>query len=304
MKREEHFTHFVDITPNNIIVLNAIKKYENGKKTALNDISFHVSMGQCFGLLGDFRSGKSTLLQVISSVKDLTSGKIYINGLNINKNYLAVQKDVVYCPIEIFLLEEFTVYEHFKLFLNIHGIPRNKLREFVTYYSEFTGITDYLNLRVKVLNEGTRRILCLALILLNRPKIILLDEPTHSIDVKEKREIWNVIHKIYESQRTVIIASNNAAECEALCSRLAVIVSGELRCIGSVQKLKNKFSNGLILKIKMKLTKHNLKFYSATSLENTSFSTEISEESVETGNDDIYKVMNSLKLRFPNVLMK
>lgn len=303
MKTEELLTHFVDKSSENIIVLNATKEYKNGKKIALNDVSFHISMGECFGLLGNFGSGKSTLLKVLSSVKDLTSGKIYIYGLNISKYYLAVQKHVVYCPYETFLLEELTVYEHLKLFLHIHGFPRNKLKEFIEYFSEFTEISEYLGLRVKVLNEGAKKLLCITITLLNCPKIILLDEPTHTTDVKERYKIWNLIHKLHESHRTVIIASNSVSECEALCSRLAIISNGELSCIGSVQKLKNKFFKAIILKIRMKLTKHNLNFYSATSVENTSFSTEISQESIEVGVEDVQKLIITLKLKFPNMLV-
>lgn len=301
VKREETLTHFIDKSSNNIIALNVTKEYRNGKKVALHDVSFHVNMGECFGLLGSFESGKSTLLQILCAVIDLTSGKIYINGVNINKNYSTVQKDIVYCPFEIFLFEEFTVYEHLKWFLNIHGLPKNRIKEFINKFSEFTGVMDYLSLRVKELKDGIRKKNCIAITLLNSPKILLLDEPTHGVNVKERREIWNLIQNIYESQRTVIISSNIVAECEALCTRLAIVVNGEFSCIGSVQAIKNKFCNELILKIKLKSTKQNLMFFSATSLENTSLSTEISQESMEVGDDDIRILMNSLKLKFPNV---
>ncbi|KAL5275087.1 ABCA3 family protein [Megaselia abdita] len=303
VKREENFAHFANKSPNNIVVLNATKEYKNGKKIALNDVSFILNAGECFCLLGNSGSGKSTLLKALSAVKDLTSGKAYINGLNINKHYATVQKDVAYCPFEIFLLEEFTVYEHLTLFLNIYGLPRNKIKEFITYFSEFTEITEYLSLKVKVLNEGLKKKLCVAIMLLHCRKLILLDEPTYTIDIKERREIWELIHLLYESQRTIIIASNNATECEALCSRLAIMVNGEFSCIGSVQKLKNNFFKGLALIIRMKQTKYDFKFYSATSLENTSFSTEESQESVKVVSEDISKVLKTLKLHFSNVLI-
>lgn len=304
VRNEENFAHLVDKSSNDIVVLNAIKEYQDGKIIAINDISFHVSTGECFCILGDFGSGKSSLIKVLATVEDLTSGNAYIDGLNISKDYDGRQANVVYCPFEIYLFEEFTVYDHLRIFLGIYGFPKKDMLDFVQNFTELIGLSQYLNKKVGSLREGQKRKLCLSLLLMNCPKVLLLDEPTHSIDLIERRQIWSLIHLINQTNKTVIIATNSAAECEALCSRLAVMVEGKFSCIGSVQRLKNKFSIGLILNIKMAVTKKTSQFYSASCMENESFTTEESEESVKVGRDDINKLILFWKDYFPNIQVR
>lgn len=254
MKREENFAHMFNNSVEDIIALNITKEYCDGKKVALYDLSFHVSAGECLGLLGGFGAGKTTLLRILCASNDITSGNAYIEGIDVSSDLEALQNITAYCPSNIFLLEEFTVLENLNMFLDIRGMRREIKSKFIKELSQYIGISEYLKFQIRSLKKGIQKKVCLAIVLLNCPRVLLLDEPTLDLDPVDRLSIWDLIRKYYQSQRTVIIGSKNIAECECLCSRVAILVQGEFRGIGSVQKIKNKFSFGLIIKIEMKLT--------------------------------------------------
>jgi len=115
-------------------------------------------------------------------------------------------------------------------------------------------LNEYLDVRAHALSGGTKRKLCLAIALIGNPLIVLLDEPTTGVDPMARRHIWNNIQAICENDksRSVVLTSHSMEECEALTHRLTIMVDGNLRCIGTKQHLKSKFSHGYIIAVSLK----------------------------------------------------
>lgn len=134
----------------------------------------------------------------------------------------------------------------------IRGIPSYQISGLIDQLAGSLGFTQHLDKLTKDYSGGNKRKLSTAIALIGDPAVIYLDEPTSGMDPGAKRQLWNIVSKIRSSGSSVILTSHSMEECEALCTRLAIMVNGEFKCIGSTQHLKNKFSKGFLLTIKLK----------------------------------------------------
>lgn len=159
--------------------------------------------------------------------------------------------NVGYCPQTNPLIDELTGRETLKIFCLIGGIATQSIPSVITNISEALGFQNHLDTMVKRYNVGNKRRLSIALAILRNPPILFLDEPTHSIDPVACRQIWNVLRVLREQGKAILITTQSMEECSAVCNNVAVIVNGELKCFGSIYHLKNKFSRGIMLKIKV-----------------------------------------------------
>ncbi|XP_055535487.1 ATP-binding cassette sub-family A member 2-like [Wyeomyia smithii] len=234
-----------EISQHSVVVKNLSKRY--GSNVAVKRLSVAVDAGECFGLLGVNGAGKTSTFKMLVGDESIMSGEIWINGVNIG-NIRRI--DVGYCPQFDGLLDEFTGMETLRIFALLRGIHDDDI-EIVTFgLAEDLSFKAHLYERTKNYSGGNKRKLCTALALMS-PSIILLDEPSAGLDPGARRRLWNVIMAVREAGRTIILTTHSMDECEALCTKLSVMVNGELRCLGSTQHLKNRFSQGFMINIKM-----------------------------------------------------
>lgn len=180
-----------------------------------------------------------------------TSGDAFIRGASITKAVNKANKLIGYCPQFDALLMDLTGRETLMMFCLIRGIPQEEMETVYSILASDLGFLKYLDKQVKVYSGGNKRKLSTALAMLGDPNLIFLDEPTTGIDPGARRQVWNVVNKAKNSGRSVLLTSHSMEECEALCSRVAIMVAGQFKCLGSTQHLKNKFSKGsLILTVK------------------------------------------------------
>ncbi len=162
-----------------------------------------------------------------------------------------VHKKIGYCPQFDALIEELTGRETLNIFAMIRGIPRSQIEEASQKLADKLNFSQHLDKPVKSYSGGTKRKLSTALALIGDPQVIFLDEPTTGMDPGAKRQLWNVLINERNRGKSLILTSHSMEECEALCTRLAIMVQGQFKCLGSTQHLKNKFSKGFILTIKI-----------------------------------------------------
>jgi len=216
-----------------ISVNNLVKKYTN--HAALNGISFNVAKGETFALLGGNGAGKTTTLECIEGFKRFDSGEIEVFGLspsdsNIRK-ITGVQLQSTSLP------ENMTSTEALKLFSKWNNVPLN-LELFNTF-----GLKDLYSKQYKTMSTGQKRRLHLALALINNPKVIFLDEPTAGLDVEGRISLHEEIKKLKAQGKTIVIASHDMAEVEALCDRVAIIKDGHIAFIGTPNKLTSTYNS-------------------------------------------------------------
>lgn len=142
-----------------------------------------------------------------------------------------------------------TGYETLWFFGRIRGFPSTVLKEKVQRLIEDVGLLPFADKPCGTYSGGNKRKLSLAVALIGDPKVLLLDEPSSGMDPEARRHMWNVI-SIVSQNRSVILTTHSMEECEALCTRLGIMVSGRLKCLGANQHLKSRFGKGYELEIR------------------------------------------------------
>ncbi|EPY72546.1 ATP-binding cassette, sub-family A, member 6 isoform a isoform 1-like protein [Camelus ferus] len=164
-----------------------------------------------------------------------------------------ILKFLGYCPQENALWPDLTVKEHLELFAAVKGLGKEDAALHISGLVDALKLQEQLKLPVKALSEGVKRKLCFALSLLGNPSVVLLDEPSTGMDPEGQLQMWQAIRAIVRNtERGALLTTHYMAEAEAVCDRVAILVSGRLRCIGSVQHLKSKFGKDYLLELKVK----------------------------------------------------
>ena len=234
------------------MVVSKLQKIYGGNFKAVQDISFTVKKGECFGLLGMNGAGKTSTFEMMTLNRPKTDGRIYINGLNADDDRFLYRHMFGYCPQQDALCEYMTARELLKYMLMINGCSRYNLDKHVEMWLRKVDIDKYRDRRISSFSGGTKRKLNTAMAMIADPFIIFLDEPTTGVDPKSRRFVWSCIKGLQKNQKTIVLTSHSMDECEMLCNRLGIMKNGEMKCIGYIQKLKEKYGKGFSLMIKVK----------------------------------------------------
>lgn len=235
----------------NLVVHSMTKDY--GRFRAVNQLSFVADGGDCFGLLGTNGAGKTSTFGMLTGSQRISGGNAWVRGLSVRTAMTAVQKGIGYCPQFDALIGEMTGRETLRMYCALRGIPAGAATERITrVLAVELGMERHLDKPTAAYSGGTKRKLSTALALCGNPTVVYLDEPTTGMDPNAKRALWNVVTKVRRMGKAVVLTSHSMDECEALCTRLTIMVGGEFRCLGSVQHLKSKFGAGYTLMVKLR----------------------------------------------------
>ena len=214
-----------------IKVSNLCKDYKNIK--ALKNVSLTINEGELYGLLGVNGAGKTTLLKILSGLTKNTSGEFLVDGFSQDKME-EIKKIIDISPQETAVAKNLTVKENLVFFQELY---EKRDKEYLDFIIENLGLSEVLNQRAKTLSGGYQRRLSIALGLISKPKIFLLDEPTLGLDVIARRELWNIIKK-FKGKITIILTSHYLEEIEALCDRVSIMSKGNLLIEGTIDEIK------------------------------------------------------------------
>ncbi|XP_052767410.1 phospholipid-transporting ATPase ABCA3-like isoform X2 [Mya arenaria] len=226
------------------ILLSELSKCYD-RNIAVNRISLGIPQGECFGLLGVNGAGKTSTFKMLTGDESITSGTAFLNGKSVSSQIAEVRKYVGYCPQFDALIDQMTGRETLFMFARLRGIA--EIPPMVNDLLSALLLEEYADKHVQTYSGGNKRKLSTAIALIGNPPVIFLDEPTTGMDPNARRHLWDTLCNIRASGRTLVLTSHSMEECEALCTRLAVMVNGHFKCLGSPQHLKNKFSEGYIL---------------------------------------------------------
>ncbi|XP_028824838.1 cholesterol transporter ABCA5 isoform X2 [Denticeps clupeoides] len=223
-------------------------------KVATKRVSFCLRKGEVLGLLGPNGAGKSTIMHMLAGDTNPTAGQIlmgdYGSGVRPGNNPL---EHVGYCPQVNPLWPRLTLQEHLEIYAAIKGLKDQDVPGIIRRVVHALDLKDHLHKQSKNLSGGIKRKLCFALSMLGNPQIVLLDEPSTGMDPKSKQRMWRAIRAAFKNcQRGAILTTHYMEEAEAVCDRVAIMVSGQIRCIGSIQHLKGKFGRCYSLEIKLR----------------------------------------------------
>jgi ABC-2 type transport system ATP-binding protein len=217
--------------PKTIIqVKNLHKKY--GDFEAVKGISFDVFEGEIFGLLGPNGAGKSTTLEIIETLRQKTSGEVWVNGLNLDDKPNDIKKIIGVQLQTSGYYPSLTLVELINMFAGLYNEEVDAMA-----LLDKVNLRDKAKAKFKEMSGGQKQRFSIATTLINHPKIIFLDEPTTGLDPQARRNLWDLIREIRDQGTTVIITTHYMDEAEVLCDRVAIIDSGKIIAINSPDKL-------------------------------------------------------------------
>ncbi len=206
------------------------KKY--GELEAVKGISFDVLEGEIFGLLGPNGAGKSTTLEIIETLRKKTSGKVIVYGLDLDTSPNAIKKIIGVQLQASGYYPGLNLTELIQLFAGLYNEDTDALA-----LLDKVNLRDKAKAKFKELSGGQKQRFSIATTLINKPKIIFLDEPTTGLDPQARRNLWYLIETIRKEGTTIIITTHYMDEAEVLCDRVAIIDSGKIIAIDSPDKL-------------------------------------------------------------------
>jgi ABC-2 type transport system ATP-binding protein len=213
-----------------IQVNNLHKKY--GDYHAVKGISFSVNEGEIFGLLGPNGAGKSTTLEIIETLRSKTSGEVFVDGINLDTNPNEIKKIIGVQLQTSGYYPGLNLVELLQLFAGLYNEEVEPI-----FLLQKVNLTDKAKSKFKELSGGQKQRFSIATTLINKPKIIFLDEPTTGLDPQARRNLWDLILDIRQMGTTVILTTHYMDEAEILCDRVAIIDSGNIIALSSPDKL-------------------------------------------------------------------
>lgn len=223
---------------NAIEVNNITKKF--GAVTAVDSVSFNVSEGEFFGFLGPNGAGKTTLIRMLTTLLKPTSGSAIVACCDVARQPDAVRREIGVVPQAMTSDLDLTGYENMDIYGRFYGIPAKERKERISYLLEMVGLTNRANDLVATYSGGMRRRLEIARVLVHRPRMLFLDEPTIGLDPQSRHVVWDFLMKLRDGDSiTMFLTTHYMEEAEALCERIAIIDSGRIIAIGSPDDLKS-----------------------------------------------------------------
>ncbi|XP_056155293.1 retinal-specific phospholipid-transporting ATPase ABCA4-like [Lampris incognitus] len=241
---------------NDILCIQDLSKtYTGSTIPAVDRICVGVSPGECFGLLGINGAGKTTTFKMLTGDIDVSSGEATVTGHSILTNILDVHQNMGYCPQFDAIDELLTGREHLHLYARLRGVPEYEISRVAEWAIQKLGLSEDAGCSAGTYSGGNRRKLSTAIAMIGCPALVLLDEPTTGMDPHSRRFLWNSIMSVIQDRRAVVLTSHSMEECEALCTRLAIMVNGSFKCLGTIQHLKYKFGDGYVVTMKIRAAK-------------------------------------------------
>jgi lipooligosaccharide transport system ATP-binding protein len=215
---------------------NLTKVY--GKQTAVDGIDFEVRRGETFGLLGPNGAGKSTTMRMIACRSPLTSGELFVEGLDVRTHGRQIRSLIGVVPQDNNLDPDLNVIKNLIVYASYYRIPKKQAAERAGELLHFIGMSERADAKIDHLSGGMKRRLMIARALLHEPRLLVLDEPTTGLDPQVRQEIWQKLEELRRvSGVTILLSTHYMDEAEKLCERLVVIDRGQILAKGTPRDL-------------------------------------------------------------------
>jgi multidrug/hemolysin transport system ATP-binding protein len=227
-----------------IRVSNLTKKY--GELEAVKGITFNVNRGELFAFLGTNGAGKSTTINILTTMIEKSSGEIFIDNLRLGEDDFKI-KQLIGVVFQNTTLDAFlTVYENLNVRGCLYPLTKSQLQSRIKAVSEITGCDRYLSQKYGQLSGGQKRKVDIASVLIHEPKILFLDEPTTGLDPSTRVSIWETISEMQKSLKTTVFLTTHYMEEAAKADDIVIVNNGVIVAQGSPLDLRDKYTSDLI----------------------------------------------------------
>ena len=242
------------VTPDEPVIAAVGLRKRFGTFEAVRGLDFTVTRGECFGFLGPNGAGKSSLMRMISSVSPTSDGRLRIFGLDPATDGPAIRARMGVVPQTDNLDQELTVEENLIIYGRYFDLPRSECRARARELLDFVKLADRAGSRVEPLSGGMKRRLTIARSLINRPELLLLDEPTTGLDPQARHVLWERLYRLKEQGVTLALTTHYMDEAEQLCDRLVVMDRGRIVAEGTPRGLIVEHSTREVLELRLSST--------------------------------------------------
>jgi lipooligosaccharide transport system ATP-binding protein len=231
-----------------IVQVDKLIKQFNGFK-AVDEISFSVAKGEFFGLLGPNGAGKTTTIRMLYGFSPPTAGSLQVFGMNMTSHWREIKFRTGVCHQENTLDPDLSVEQNLLVYAGYFSVPAGEAHERSAELLDFFALTHKKNAKVMELSGGMARRLILARSLINRPELLILDEPTTGLDPQSRHQVWEKLEALKETGLTVLLTTHYMEEAARLCDRLVIVDHGKILVEGSPQSLIDRHAGKNIIEI-------------------------------------------------------
>mmetsp|Transcript_24374 Transcript_24374/g.37578 ORF Transcript_24374/g.37578 Transcript_24374/m.37578 type:complete len:1959 (-) Transcript_24374:259-6135(-) len=252
--RAEHERVMSGTADSEAIVLKSLSKRWNKSKLAVDNMTLAIPAGECFGLLGVNGAGKTTTMGMLTAEFPPSGGDAWLNGYSVTHQPDMIRRSIGYCPQFDAHFTNMTGREHVELYASIKGIPAEQLNSICAAKCKEVGLNeDDMDKISAGYSGGMKRKLSVACASIGQPRIVFLDEPSTGMDPVARRDMWSVVlNMVRGGETSVVLTTHSMEECEALCPRIGIMATGQLKCLGSAQRLKSRFGMGYQVELSVK----------------------------------------------------
>lgn len=224
------------------------KKFD--KNIAVDNLSFEIKDGEIVGLLGPNGAGKTTTMRILAGYLAADTGSVTIDGIDVLAQPQVAQREIGYMPENNPLYKDMLVSEMLDYAADLKQVVRARKKEDLDFVVRATNIGDVYNRPIRELSKGYKQRVGISVALVNKPKVLILDEPTEGLDPNQRTEIRTLVKKLAR-EHTIIISTHVMQEVEAVCGRLLIVKNGKLVADGSVNKLLKNAGQGKWLEVEL-----------------------------------------------------
>jgi ABC-2 type transport system ATP-binding protein len=217
------------------------------KVNAVNELDIEIHQGEVFGLVGPDGAGKTTTMRILAGILDPTSGKAWVDGIQVNEDPEEIKKHIAYMPQRFGLYEDLTVLENLTFYADLFQVQKAQRSEKMEQLFEFSRLGPFKQRLAGALSGGMKQKLGLACALIHSPKLLLLDEPTNGVDPVSRRDFWKILHDLVREGMTVLVSTAYLDEAER-AHRVGLMNKGEILHCDEPSRIKSKVE-GVMLEI-------------------------------------------------------
>lgn len=226
-------------------------RHEYNETVAIENLSLFIPKGEAFGLIGPNGAGKTTLIRILATLMEPTYGEVRIAGIDALAEPLRTHPLVGYMSDFFSVYENMLVWEYLDHFAGCYGIPRKRRLPLTEEVLELVSLSVRHDALISTLSRGMRQRLCFAKTLLHEPQILLLDEPASGLDPAGRLEFREIIKKLHEMGRTILISSHILTELTDFCTSIGIFEAGTLLASGRVEVILDTLEPGLRLEVEV-----------------------------------------------------
>jgi ABC-2 type transport system ATP-binding protein len=219
-----------------------------GTVPVVNGLSFEIQAGEMFGLLGPNGAGKSTTIRMLTTLTKPSDGLIQVAGFDVMRHRSQVKQRIGVVLQAVSIDSDLTVWENMEYHGRLHHIPKAQRQHDIDRWLDYMELLDRRDAIAKTLSGGMKRRLQIARALLHQPEILFLDEPTVGLDPQTRRRLWEIIRDLNKQGMTMLLTTHYMDEVEYLCDRIGILDNGKLIELGTLQDLRHKHGEGLVMK--------------------------------------------------------